>query len=163
MPDDMILRNFSELIAIPDWRRKLDNFWIQPFTLDGKRWNSVEHYYQGSKFKENNPEFYTSFSMESGTELSKNPEMAKSAAGTSGKYKGTLVRPIEVKIDSDFYGKRKEKENNDALYAKFSQNEELKRLLLGTKNAKLLQYKVGKEPVIREDLMLIRDKLLHEK
>ena len=163
MPDDMMLRNFSELIAIPDWRRKLDNFWIQPFTLDGKRWNSVEHYYQGSKFKENNPEFYTSFSMESGTELSKNPEMAKAAAGTSGKYKGTLVRPVEVKIDADFYGKRKEKENNDALYAKFSQNEELKRLLLGTKNAKLLQYKVGKEPVIREDLMLIRDKLLHEK
>ena len=163
MPDDTMLRNFSELIAIPDWRRKLDNFWIQPFTLDGKRWNSVEHYYQGSKFKENNPEFYTSFSMESGTELSKNPEMAKAAAGTTGKYKGTLVRPVEVKIDAEFYGKRKEKENNDALYAKFSQNEELKRLLLGTKNAKLLQYKVGKEPVIREDLMLIRDKLLHEK
>jgi predicted NAD-dependent protein-ADP-ribosyltransferase YbiA (DUF1768 family) len=68
-----------------------------------------------------------------------------------------------VKIDAEFYGKRKEKENNDALYAKFSQNEELKRLLLGTKNAKLLQYKVGKEPVIREDLILIRDKLLHEK
>ena len=163
MPDDMMLRNFSELIAIPDWRRKLDNFWIQPFTLDGKRWNSVEHYYQASKFKENNPEFYTSFSMESGTELSKNPEMAKAAAGTSGKYKGTLIRPVEVKIDADFYGKRKEKVNNDALYAKFSQNEELKRVLLGTKNAKLLQYKVGKEPVIRDDLILIRDKLFHEK
>ena len=163
MPDDMMLRNFSELIAIPDWRRKLDNFWIQPFTLEGKRWNSAEHYYQASKFKENNPEFYTSFSMESGTELSKNPEMAKAAAGTSGKYKGTLVRPVEVKIDADFYGKRKEKVNNDALYAKFSQNEELKKVLLGTKNAKLLQYKVGKEPVIRDDLILIRDKLLHEK
>jgi predicted NAD-dependent protein-ADP-ribosyltransferase YbiA (DUF1768 family) len=163
MHDDMMLRNFSDLVSIPHWRRKLDNFWIQPFTLDGKRWNSVEHYYQGSKFKENNPEFYTSFSMESGTELSKNPEMAKAAAGTSGKYKGTLIRPMEVKIDPEFYGKRKEKENNDALYAKFSQNEELKRLLLGTKNAKLLQYKVGKEPVIRDDLILIRDKLLHEK
>lgn len=163
IPDDMVLRNFTELISIPDWRRKLDNFWIQPFILDGKRWNSVEHYYQASKFKENNPEFYTSFSMESGTELSKNPEMAKAAAGTSGKYKGTLVRPVEVKIDADFYGKRKEKVNNDALYAKFSQNEELKRVLLGTKNAKLLQYKVGKEPVIRDDLILIRDKLLHEK
>jgi predicted NAD-dependent protein-ADP-ribosyltransferase YbiA (DUF1768 family) len=121
--------------------------------LDGKRWNTVEHYYQASKFKENNPEFYTSFSMESGTELSKNPEMAKAAAGTSGKYKGTLVRPVEVKIDADFYGKRKEKVNNDALYAKFSQNEELKKVLLGTKNAKLLQYKVGKEPVIRDDLI----------
>ena len=44
-----------------------------------------------------------------------------------------------------------------------SQNEELKKVLLGTKNAKLLQYKVGKEPVIRDDLILIRDKLLHEK
>ena len=153
------IREFSELASIVDWRKKLDNSWINSFTMDGKRWNSVEHYYQASKFKENNPEFYLSFSAESGTELSKNPEMAKAAASKNGKYKGELVRPKEVKIDSDFYGKRKDVEKNMALEAKFTQNEEFTKLLLETKNAKLLQYKTGVEPILREDLMLIRDKI----
>jgi predicted NAD-dependent protein-ADP-ribosyltransferase YbiA (DUF1768 family) len=158
IPKEMV-RDFSELASIVDWRKKLDNSWVQPFTLDGKRWNSVEHYYQASKFKENNPEFYLSFSVESGTELSKNPEMAKAAASKNGKYKGELIRPKEVKIDAEFYGKRKDVEKNNALEAKFTQNLDLNKLLRETKNAKLLQYKTGVEPILREDLILIRDKI----
>jgi predicted NAD-dependent protein-ADP-ribosyltransferase YbiA (DUF1768 family) len=156
------VRSFSNLHAIKDWRRKLDDYWVEPdktFLLDGHRWNSVEHYYQGSKFKESNPEFYLSFSAESGTDLSKNPDMAKAAAGTSGKYKGELLRPAEVSIDPTFYGKRKEKELFDAICAKFNQIEELKRVLLETKNAKLMHYLKGKEPELAEQLIMVRDKL----
>jgi predicted NAD-dependent protein-ADP-ribosyltransferase YbiA (DUF1768 family) len=156
------VRDFSALNSIPNWRRKLDDFWIEPgktFVLDGHRWNSVENYYQGSKFKEDNPEFYLSFSAESGTELSRNSEMAKAAASSSGKYKGELIRPKEVMIDSTFYGKRKEKELFDALCAKFTQIEEMKHVLANTKNAKLMHYLKGKEPELAEQLMIVRNKL----
>jgi predicted NAD-dependent protein-ADP-ribosyltransferase YbiA (DUF1768 family) len=161
IPKEAVLE-FSNLHAIKDWRKKLDDYWVEegkPFVLDGHRWNSVEHYYQGSKFKESNPEFYLSFSAESGTELSKNPEMAKAAASSSGKYKGTLLRPTEVSIDPTFYGKRKEKELFDAICAKFTQLEDLKRVLLATKNAKLAHYLKGKEPELAEQLIMVRDKI----
>jgi predicted NAD-dependent protein-ADP-ribosyltransferase YbiA (DUF1768 family) len=45
----------------------------------------------------------------------------------------------------------------DAQFAKFSQNEDLKRLLIETKNAKLLHCKKCKEPELMEDLMTIRE------
>lgn len=159
------IKDFTELATIPMWRRKLSDFWVQPFMLDNHNWASVEHYYQGSKFKRMHPDFYLSFSLDSGTEISKDPAMAKAAGGSDGKYKGELLRPLEVQIDPDFFGTRDEKERSSARHAKFTdkKNEDLMKLLLATNNAKLVHQQKKAKPIPFDDLMMLRDKIMRGK
>ena len=138
-------QQFAQLARITDWRRKLDT--------------SVEHYYQASKFKRNpDKNFYLSFSLDSGTDTSKDPQMARGAGSKTGKYKGELLRSTTIKEDQDFET-RGPKELEKANTAKFTQHQDLRQALVETKNAKLLQYVRAHSPETQDDLMILRSKL----
>ena len=149
---------YDVLSKIKDWRKKLSNFWIQPFDLEGKRWQSAEHYYQASKFKKS-PEFYDLFVLGSGSEISTDPAVAKAAGGKSGKLNGVTIRPKSIVVDDNFFEERSKIEMFKAQYAKFTQNEDLLHLLKLTKSAKLLHYQRGGPLVVFHNLMYIRSKI----
>ena len=150
---------YAELRQIPSWRRKLSNFWTEEFQLDGHKWLSVEHYYQASKFKRGNPDFFLQFSLDSGSELSKDPLLAKAAGSKSGKYKGKYIRQKDITIDTDFFSGRNKTEMEYAMKAKFEQNSDLGRLLKATKKAKLNHFSRGSPPTVFEELMKVRNGL----
>ena len=148
---------FKELSRIKDWRKKLADFWTgsgdwsSEFILDGKRWRSVEHYYQASKFKHDHPEFYEKFSLDyTGVSVEGHPELVIAQkpslakhAGTDGIYEGIRIRPENIEFDDDFFNKedgshyRQNYEKFLAQKAKFTTNHKMRTLLLATKDAKL--------------------------
>lgn len=154
---------FKELNNISDWRRKLDDSYETPFTVDGLRWNSVTHYFMGSQFKKGFPDFYKEFSLDSNSEFSTDLVKARAAGSNSGKLKDKLLRNESIKIDPDFYEigvePRYELERKIALEAKFTQNLDLLQTLMSTKNGKLVNFRRGKEPVVDELLMKLRKEL----
>lgn len=158
-----LVKDFSQLAEISEWRRKLDNEYTSPFEADGHKWKTVEHFYQGNKFKNTNKEFYILFTQDSGSKISDDVELAKMAGSKSGKHKSELLRSKDIKIDPTFYGGNEENILERGIYAKFSQDKtDLKSALLNTKKAKLQHYKKGMEPEIANALMLVRSKLSAE-
>jgi len=125
-----------------NWRRKISNEWNAPFTLDGHRWLSVEHYYP---------------------RIAHDVEMATYAGRKQGTTKidgkKVVLRPEEVVIDPDFFNGRHAKVLEDATFAKFTQNDDLANILLLTNNAKLINYHHTKEPSVSVHLMRVRSKL----
>ena len=81
---------FIELSRIKNWRKKLHDSWDEaPFELDGKKWASVEHYYQSSKFRTHNPDFADLFSLDaSESEIAKDVDLPICAGSKSGKATG---------------------------------------------------------------------------
>ena len=157
------IMDFNKLNKLKNWRKKLDDSWIAPFTLDGHRWNSVEHYYLGSQFKKGFPDFYLKFSLDSDSEISKDITLARIAGGKTGKTKDNVLREKKIVIDSDFYevgvNPRHREERFNAIDAKFNQNLDLQQILKETKRAKLTHFIRGREPETDIQLMKIRREL----
>jgi len=155
---DVDIMDFNKLSKISNWRKKLDDSWISPFTLDGHRWNSVEHYYLGSQFKKGFPDFYLKFSLDSDSELSKDISLARIAGGKTGKNKDNVLREKHIVVDPDFYeigvNPRHREERSNAIECKFKQNLDLQEVLRETKRAKLTHFVRGREP--ETDIILMR-------
>lgn len=139
-----------------EWRKMLDDYWPAEFKMDGLEWYSVEHYYQASKFRKAHPEFYKSFSLSGNPDIARDVDMARIAGSKTGAFKDTQLRPTNIKVDSDFYGARYREEREKALFAKFSQNVDLKKILLLTKDAKLVKYVPKKDMETDTILMKVR-------
>jgi len=161
--------DYISLSKIKDWRRKLDDTWTEaPFDINGKKWISVEHYYQSSKFQLHNPDFANLFSLNSNeSAIAKDVDLAISAGSKSGRATGkakskvkgdTLLRPKGIEIDPQFYGERSQQERIKGLRGKFS-NEDMKKILLATGDSKLVQYKHGSNGETDHMLMTIRSEL----
>jgi predicted NAD-dependent protein-ADP-ribosyltransferase YbiA (DUF1768 family) len=151
---------FVPLAANAHWRRALTNMAESPFVLDGRTWFSVEHYYQGSKFKKHNHDFYLQFAMDSKSEISKNPELAKAAGSERGVFRGKLYRPKAVTVDRDFFSSgRGAQALVNGMEAKYRQNPEMKNILLGTLNARIYHFQRGERPILFKPLLQIRTKL----
>jgi predicted NAD-dependent protein-ADP-ribosyltransferase YbiA (DUF1768 family) len=160
IPEDRLIE-YAELNkpTFSNWRKKLDDYWIAEFTVDSVKWSSVEHYYQGAKFKKQNPDFTKLFSLDSDSEISKDVDKAREA----GSKPANKLRPANVKIDADFYGGRNDVERERALYAKFSQNMDLRNILIATKDAKLVKYVAKSAPQTDFLMMKVRAKLQEER
>ena len=158
-----------------NWRRKISNEWCQPFTQDGHRWLSVEHYYQGNKFFKTFPEFYLLFTMDANkkskyydetsilSRISNDVELAtvagKKNPTTTIDGKKVSLRPSSVAIDPDFFNGRHSRVLEDGTMAKFSQNDDLAKVLLMTNNAKLINYSHTKHTTPSMHIMHVRSKL----
>lgn len=98
---------------------EFSNFSRHPIEMDGKTWPSVEHYFQAQKFKGSEHE----------------EEIRQ------------LPSPMEAKISGTNHSKPlrqdweavKEKVMRNAIYAKFTQHSELRKLLLSTGDSLLVE------------------------
>lgn len=118
--------DFSVLKNYDDWRKKLSNFWMCEFVIDGVTWRSVEHYYQASKFKNGNTALFEKI------RSCETPHEAKKLGGKRNK------------CDDDFFTSgRCDEEMYKAQYAKFTQNDELREILKSTGDVELWHYMRG--------------------
>jgi ribA/ribD-fused uncharacterized protein len=124
------LSRYKELERITFWRRKLSNFAVGPFELDGKTWRTVEHYFQAQKLRLVDPELAETFTVESGTVLG--------TEGTGLDAQKMRKARILSKELLEIWENTKDEIMAKAWEAKFSQNLEMKKVLLATGEAELL-------------------------
>ncbi len=129
---------YTELSKIPKWRSMFSNFDVAPFEWTGEdvlakpfpagtRWNSIEHVFQGSKFRHYGFKEADKFTMNSG-----DPIGLGDGAMAQSKRKLKLISDMSDWNDLSW------KVMASAARAKYSQNPDRLRVLKLTGNAKLM-------------------------
>ena len=77
--------------------------------------------------------------------------------------KKVSLRPDDVNIDPAFFNGMNTRVLEDGTMAKFSQHDDLAKILLMTNNAKLVNYVFSKPPTVSIHLMRVRSKLRTKK
>jgi predicted NAD-dependent protein-ADP-ribosyltransferase YbiA (DUF1768 family) len=144
--------------SMVDWRKKLDDTWPVVISVDNHKWSTVKHHCLGSQFKNGFPDFYLEFSLDSNSKISKDLELAMIAGSESGKLESKILRKPEIKIDSD-YNVHADEYRKKALISKFSQNLDLKKMLLDTAPARLDHFVRRNQTVTDDLLMIVRSEL----
>jgi ribA/ribD-fused uncharacterized protein len=103
----------------------LSNFFEAPIEVDGKRYVTVEHYFQAAKFFDTDPAYAET------VRTSDKPRDAKRL----GQSRAHAIHPSWEKVKEDFM--------RTALRAKFTQNSKLKSGLMGSGSAKLVEAAPG--------------------
>lgn len=140
-----------------DWRRKLSHGFDKEIKLDGHIWKTVEHYVQAQRFAKEHPEFYVQFALDSGSDLSKDVDMAR-AAGAGKKYDGKIIKPKNVEVDADWNEEMESKALEKALIEKFK-DIEMAAILRATRDAKLMLYRKGKPARVEVEMMRVRNRI----
>ena len=125
---------------------EFSNFYEAPFVLDNIEWKTVEHYFQAQKFEDKTYQYYI--------RMASTPNKAKLLGNQKKhfRYITSKIHPILCKEllfgIVDKYKHLKLKSNweeikddiiYNAVFAKFSQNESLKKILLDTEPRKLYE------------------------
>ena len=152
-PEMKTLKNILDLNnkkKYPEWRKKIDNDFLVPnLVIDGNSWSSVKHYMLGSRFKEL-VDLYGKF-------------MKTGEVGTNGEeavklYNSNIVKKSvkTVILNDEEFKKIESGLLEKALYAKFTQNDELREILILTGDALINIFKQTKGASPALELMRVR-------
>jgi hypothetical protein len=146
-------KKYQNLSEFKDWRKVLSNFYVAPFEWNGRRWNSVEHAFQGSKIGLVDPVKGDWFSLDSGNKIGQGDGLV-----ARQNRKLVVLSPAELKL----WDSMKSDTMKSILYAKFTQVPLAGRILFETGDAQLW-HSPGRAKAERQyELEAVRDMLIQD-
>ena len=168
--------SFPVLAKVPNWRRMLSAFHVtkKPLEFRGMQFATQEHAWHAAKFL--GCEFHKWFALGHPTSpFCRDPVLAKSAGGKSGKVRAAVGQPLDGKkatkrvvftrpkefvMDATFLANARAI-RLEIMRAKVKADPDVAEVLMGTGNAVLTHWTRGSAPpVVEEELMRVRDELV---